>query len=79
MHYVYLLKLKGERSYVGSTSNLKRRLEEHREGKAPATKKYLPLKLITYLCFSDRLKALRFEVYLKTGSGRAFRKKYLEL
>lgn len=76
MHYVYILQLVKDQSYVGSTRDLKRRLEEHSEGKSPATRKYLPLRLMSYIGFQDRLRALRFELYLKTGSGRAFREKH---
>ena len=73
---MYMLTLIGSRSYVGSTSNLKQRLLEHRGGKSSATRKYLPCQLVAYVCFHDRLRALHFERYLKTGSGRAFRKKH---
>jgi hypothetical protein len=39
--------------------------------------KFKPWRLITSIAFSDDLKALAFERYLKTGSGRAFAKKRL--
>lgn len=76
MYYVYILKLKSGKPYVGSTPNIKERLKEHGRGESDYTSKDLPFKLITYLCFADRLSALRFERYLKTGSGRAIRKKH---
>jgi len=76
VHYVYILKLRDGQPYVGSTSNLKQRLEEHEEGKSPATKRYLPCELVSYICFKDRLTSMRFERHLKTGSGRAFRKRH---
>ncbi len=76
MYYVYILRLSNNLSYVGSTPNLQRRVQEHKTGKNSATKHYLPCKLISYICFEERITALRFERYLKTGSGRAFRKKH---
>ena len=75
MYYVYVLKLAGSRPYVGSTPDLKTRLEEHRKGESRYTSKFLPFELVAYVCFANRLTAFRFERYLKTGSGKAFRKK----
>jgi putative endonuclease len=75
MHYVYILKsLKAkDRYYIGLTNNLERRLKEHSE---PAsnnyTYRYRPWKLETYAVFQDLGLAKKFEIYLKTGSGRAF-------
>lgn len=74
MVYVYLiesLSISGQR-YVGITSDLKRRLQEHNAGKSSHTSKYLPWRLVTYIAFSDRTKAEAFERYLKSGSGHAF-------
>jgi hypothetical protein len=39
----------------------------------PHTAKFRPWRLITYIAFSDERKAVAFEGYLKTGSGRPFR------
>ena len=74
MKYVYLIQsipFPGER-YIGITSNIDSRLSDHNEGKSYHTSKYKPWKLITYTAFSDDQKALEFEKYLKSGSGRAF-------
>jgi predicted GIY-YIG superfamily endonuclease len=76
MHYVYVLRLVNGTVYTGSTSNLKRRLQEHVIGKSKTTKKLRPVKLAWYGAFSERLVAKRFEVYLKSGSGQAFRNKH---
>jgi predicted GIY-YIG superfamily endonuclease len=43
----------------------------------PATKNIRPVSLLTYLAFTDKYKAIAFEKYLKSGSGRAFMKKRL--
>jgi putative endonuclease len=79
MRYVYLLQSEafvGQR-YVGTTSDLKQRLEDHNAGKSPHTSKYVPWKLVTYVAFSDGRKAETFERYLKSGSGHAFANKRL--
>lgn len=76
MYYVYILKLNSGKPYVGSTLNLQERLKEHKQGKSKYTSKGLPFELVAYICFSERLTALRFERYLKTGSGRALRKNH---
>lgn len=79
MYYIYLiqsLSTRGER-HVGMTSDLKQRLQEHNEGKSPHTSKFRPWKLITYIAFTNRIKAESFEQYLKSGSGHAFARKRL--
>lgn len=44
---IYILKLKGNKYYVGKTSNLDRRLSEHQSGNASAwTARYPPIKVI---------------------------------
>ena len=79
VYYVYLiesLSARGER-YVGMTTDLKRRFQEHNQGKSSHTTKFSPWKLITYVVFTDRAKAEAFERYLKSGSGHAFARKRL--
>ncbi|MEJ2724944.1 MAG: GIY-YIG nuclease family protein [Deltaproteobacteria bacterium] len=61
---------------IGTTSDLTSRLEAHNEGRSTHTAKYKPWKLVAYIAFSNRNKALGFEKYLKSGSGRAFAKKH---
>ncbi len=76
MYYVYILELNNGRYYVGSTPNLKRRLKEHKDRECLSTRNY-KTRLIFYAVFDRRITALRFEKYLKTGSGIAFRNKRL--
>ncbi|MBU1037173.1 GIY-YIG nuclease family protein [Patescibacteria group bacterium] len=78
MYYVYILKLSNNTVYIGSTPYINTRLKEHNRGKCISTRSHLPVKFIWYCCFGDKIKALRFEKYLKTGSGTAFRHKRLE-
>ena len=78
MYYVYVIESENEpaRHYVGAPADLERRLGEHNAGKSIHTNKYKPWKLLVSIGFSDHAKALRFESYLKSGSGRAFAKKH---
>ncbi|MDD5551757.1 MAG: GIY-YIG nuclease family protein [Candidatus Pacebacteria bacterium] len=78
MHYTYiLLSSKSHIFYFGSTNNLKNRLKLHNSGKVPSTKPYLPWKLVWYCAFEGEKQARDFELYLKTGSGKAFAYKRL--
>lgn len=79
MKYVYILQsIKDpERHYVGSTDDLRQRLKFHNDGKVPHTSKYKPWRVNAYLGFSDEKRAIAFEKYLKSSSGRAFSRKRL--
>ena len=79
MFYVYILKSLNspEQTYVGYTTDLKKRLIEHNDGLSLHTSKYTPWELIVYLGFKYEHKAIEFEKYLKSGSGTVFRNKKL--
>ena len=77
MHYVYLLKLKDNSIYTGITKDIKQRFIKHRKGSVLSTKGKRPAKLIFYCAFPTKTKAIKFEKYLKSGSGQAFRNKHL--
>ena len=78
MHYVYLLESERDptKRYVGFLDNLKQRLADHNDGKSKHTLENRPWRLVTYMAFSDREKALAFERYLKVGSGHAFARRH---
>jgi putative endonuclease len=75
MWYVYLLKCVDSTYYTGCTCNLSDRINRHEKGEITYTKERLPIKLVTYIAFSDKYKAFEFERYLKSGSGKAFAQK----
>jgi predicted GIY-YIG superfamily endonuclease len=78
MHYTYILESierPGVR-YIGCTSNLRRRLDAHNAGSPRHTSKHRPWRLKLYIAFEGRQLALRFERYLKSGSGHAFAKRH---
>lgn len=75
MYYVYILKLTNGMHYIGYSSYLKKRIKEHNNGEVTHTKNKIE-KLIFYCAFDTKIKALQFELYLKTGSGYAFKNKH---
>jgi predicted GIY-YIG superfamily endonuclease len=79
MFYVYLLGSipNPKQTYIGFTEDLKTRLQAHNHGQSPHTSKYKLWNLITYLSFNDKARALSFEKYLKSHSGKAFANKRL--
>ncbi|MEW6512311.1 MAG: GIY-YIG nuclease family protein [Bacteroidota bacterium] len=62
-------------TYVGSTINLGRRLDEHAGGSVRSTKHFRPLKLLAYVAVQTEASARKLERYFKTGSGRAILKR----
>ncbi len=75
MKYVYILEsLDAEHFYVGLTDELRTRLKKHNAGEVPHTSKFRPWRIKTYVAFNNEERAVAFEKYLKSGSGRAFAK-----
>ena len=78
MKYVYILEsLNSEHFYVGITDDPDARLTRHNAGEVTHTRKYKHWRIKTYIAFSDDKRAVAFEKYLKSGSGRAFANKRL--
>jgi predicted GIY-YIG superfamily endonuclease len=79
MMYVYFLQSIDfpKETYVGLTDDLRARLTAHNKGQSKHTSKFKPWRVVTYLAFSDHEKAVAFERYMKSSSGRAFTKKRL--
>lgn len=76
--YVYMLRSidPPDHWYVGMTEILPERLKAHNSGKVPHTSKFAPWRVETAIAFRDKAKAVAFEKYLKSQSGRAFAKKH---
>lgn len=71
--YVYVLQSKRDgKFYIGRTSDLHRRMDEHTRGENKSTKGRLPLRLVYYEAGLDKKKAVQRELYFKTGYGRRF-------
>ena len=77
-YYVYILKSEKfkETYYTGFTTKLEERLVKHNNGDVPHTSKYKPWEIKNAIAFRDKDKALAFEKYLKSHSGRALAKKH---
>ncbi|MGE0251382.1 MAG: GIY-YIG nuclease family protein [Dongiaceae bacterium] len=80
MWYVYIIRSTKfpDQEYTGATANLKQRMAYHNAGKSAHTAKSAPWEFVWYCAFRDKYKALEFEKYLKSHSGRAFFKKRLQ-
>ena len=76
--YVYILLSEkgGSHRYTGLTDDLENRLKSHNQGSNPHTSKYRPWRIETAIAFRSREKAVAFEKYLKSHSGRAFATKH---
>ena len=71
MFYVYVLhSVKDNGFYIGFSTDLKKRLSEHRRGASFATKSRGPWKLIYYEAYTEREDAEGREKFLKSGAGR---------
>ncbi|MFC1807435.1 GIY-YIG nuclease family protein [Candidatus Omnitrophota bacterium] len=78
MYYVYIIQSQKDKSYyTGLTKDIEARLQKHNSGEVEYTAIKCPFKLVWYCCFENKLKALQFEKYLKSGSGFAFARKRL--
>jgi len=77
-YYVYVLVSEADldRFYIGTTENPETRIKHHNQGKVPHTSQYRPWKIKNVISFRSKVKALEFEQYLKSHSGRAFAKKH---
>jgi len=78
LHTVYILVSLSHPSahYTGITQNLEERLAKHNDGGCPHTAKFRPWRIETSIAFSDPQKAILFEAYLKSGSGREFARRH---
>ena len=78
MYYVYILQSKKKKSlFIGYTHDLKKRLEEHNNGKNISTAPRRPFTLIyCEACLSED-DAIQREKYLKATVGRRYLAKRL--
>ncbi len=75
MWYVCFLQLRNGDIYVGSTNDLRRRVELHKRGQVNSTKAYLPITLKSCVAVQTKRNAQELERYFKSGSSKAFANK----
>ena len=70
---VYILySEKFNKHYTGFTSNIELRIKSHNEFGKDWTLRYRPWKLIYTKDFENKMDAMKYEKWLKTGVGRDF-------
>lgn len=78
MYYAYLLRSEKDRKwYIGYTSNLRRRIQDHNQGRNKSTASRGKLTLIYYEAYLHKMDALGRERFLKSGSGHRYLSKVL--
>jgi putative endonuclease len=77
MFYVYILENESNERYIGYTSDLRKRLEEHNTGQNQSTKHHT-WRCIYYEACLNQLDAKRREKYLKTTQGGRMLKRRLK-
>ena len=71
MYYFYVLKfVRNKKLYYGYTSDLKRRIKEHKMKKSAFTSRNGSFDLIFYEAYMHKKDAMTAERYFKTGHGR---------
>lgn len=66
MNYVYILRCCDDSLYTGWTNNLEKRVKAHSNGKgAKYTKARLPIELVYFEEFEDKIEAMRREYAIK--------------
>ena len=66
MNYVYILRCSDNSLYTGWTNNLDKRIKSHSEGKgAKYTKARLPVELVYFEEFEDKISAMKREYAIK--------------
>ncbi len=78
MYYVYVLKCHNSDLYIGFSSDLRTRIKTHQLGKVRSTKSKLPVELIYYEAYKNKVDATMRERNLKTGQQRELLKHRLK-
>ena len=72
-YFVYILKsIKEESYYVGSTQDLKSRLERHNQGRSKYTKAKRPWELVYWEKHQDRAGAMKLEREIKARKSKDY-------
>lgn len=78
LYYVYVLQSQRDKNfYIGFTTNLRNRVNDHNSGWNISTRYRKPLKLIYFEGYLNKRDALGREKFLKSGSGMRYIKKQM--
>jgi len=74
LRFVYVLRstTNPTQRYIGLTSDIATRITAHNAGQSPYTAQHRPWVLVAAIELENEARAVAFEKYLKSGSGRAF-------
>ena len=61
-----------DRQYIGRTADMASRLASHNAGDSPQTARQRPWQVVVLVQFLDESRAVAFEKFLKSASGRLF-------
>jgi len=75
--YVYILLMWDNRYYIGSTNDVKRRIQDHQTWKVDATKTFQPIKLIFNREYDSLEKARKIENKLKKQKSKKIIEKFM--
>jgi predicted GIY-YIG superfamily endonuclease len=77
--FVYIIRSRTDRTrhYTGVTSSVAGRLAAHNAGRCSHTARFTPWALVVVIEFAEEYRAIKFEKYLKSGSGVAFAQRHL--
>jgi putative endonuclease len=79
IYYVYILKsLIFDKTYIGFTDNISRRIKEHNSGKSRYTNIYKPWRIVYTEKYETRIEERKREKYLKSAAGRKLLKEILK-
>ena len=76
--FVYIIKSLSapDEYYVGITSDVGLRIRAHNEGLSHYTSRHRPWRTLVVIEFDEEGPAVKFERYLKSGSGREFARRH---
>jgi putative endonuclease len=73
-----LQSIKSDNLYIGYSTDLKKRFQEHNHGLNFSTKPFIPWQLIHYEAYLNEKDARRREKYLKSSQGGRLLKRMLK-
>lgn len=78
MAYLYILRSKSGRYYIGSTVNLDRRIAEHNSGKTTSLKNLIPVELVFKKFYEKPTEARKMELHLKRLKSKVIMEKIIK-